>query len=114
MEYVDANDHRTHRVVQPLTVRRRSGELMLVAHCQLRSGRRTFKLDRIVRLTRYDPDTQLLPTCDDISEPDEPPSSPSPGTPGEGRGEGFAQSITARDDRFPAEPLLPYTAEEGL
>ena len=52
MEYLDANQRRTHRVIEPLEVRRRSGELMLIAHCQLRNDRRTFKLDRIVQLTR--------------------------------------------------------------
>jgi DNA polymerase III epsilon subunit family exonuclease len=52
MEYVDGNDHRTQRVIEPLELRRRGGELMLVAHCQLRNDRRTFKLDRIVQLKR--------------------------------------------------------------
>ena len=52
MEYLDANQRRTQRVIEPLEVRRRSGELMLIAHCQLRNDRRTFKLDRIVQLMR--------------------------------------------------------------
>jgi len=55
MEYVDGNEQRTERVIEPLEVRRRAGELVLIAHCQLRNDRRTFKLDRIVRLTRFDP-----------------------------------------------------------
>src|SRR5687767_7523474 len=54
MEYLDARESRTERVVEPLHVRRRSGELMLVAHCHLRNSRRTFKLERIVQLTRLD------------------------------------------------------------
>ena len=41
------------RVVEPLSVKRRGGELLLVAHCQLRNAQRTFKLERIVRLTRF-------------------------------------------------------------
>ena len=49
MEYLDARQKRTQRVIEPLQVRRRSGELLLVAHCQLRNDRRTFKLDRIVQ-----------------------------------------------------------------
>ena len=52
MEYVDANDRRTHRVIEPLEIRRRGGELVLIAHCQLRNDRRNFKLDRIVQLRR--------------------------------------------------------------
>lgn len=52
MEYLDARGARTHRAIKPLHVRRVKGELLLVAHCHLRDDRRTFKLDRIVRLTR--------------------------------------------------------------
>ena len=88
MEYVDGNGQRTHRVVEPLTVRRTAGELTLVAHCQLRSSRRTFKLDRIVRLSRYDPDTQVVSTCDDIAD--------------------------QREGEAPAEPVAPNTDTEHL
>src|SRR5450432_1034379 len=52
MEYLDANQNRTQRIIEPLEVRRFSGELVLIAHCQLRNDRRNFKLGRIVRLTR--------------------------------------------------------------
>jgi DNA polymerase III epsilon subunit family exonuclease len=52
MEYLDARDQRTHRVVEPLHVRRHNGELLLIAHCHLRNERRSFKVDRIVTLTR--------------------------------------------------------------
>jgi DNA polymerase III epsilon subunit family exonuclease len=55
MEYVDACGARTHRIIEPRTVRRLRGELVLVAHCHLRSQRRTFKLDRIVQFTRIEP-----------------------------------------------------------
>lgn len=55
MEYVDASDRRTERVIQPMHVRRQGEELVLVAHCQLRGARRTFKLERIIRLTRCTP-----------------------------------------------------------
>jgi DNA polymerase III epsilon subunit family exonuclease len=52
MEYLDAREHRTKRIIEPLHIRRRNGELVLTAHCHLRDDRRTFKLDRIVQLTR--------------------------------------------------------------
>ena len=55
MEYVDAAGTLTCRIIEPLHVRRSAGELLLVAFCQLRQDRRTFKLDRIVRLSRLDP-----------------------------------------------------------
>jgi DNA polymerase III epsilon subunit-like protein len=54
MDYVDARGSRTQRAIQPLQVRRSAGELLLVAHCQLRNEQRTFKLDRIVQLTRIE------------------------------------------------------------
>jgi DNA polymerase III epsilon subunit family exonuclease len=54
MEYLDAQETRTHRIIQPMTIRRMKGELMLIAHCQLRNAQRTFKLERIVQLTRLD------------------------------------------------------------
>jgi predicted DNA-binding transcriptional regulator YafY len=56
MEYLDAREHRTKRLIQPLRVRRMYGELTLVAHCHLRNERRHFKLERIVRLTRHAPE----------------------------------------------------------
>jgi DNA polymerase III epsilon subunit family exonuclease len=52
MEYLDARQTRTHRIIEPLEIRRFRGELMLVAHCHMRNDRRTFKLDRIVQLTK--------------------------------------------------------------
>ena len=52
MEYLDGRQNRTHRLVEPLTVRRRGGELLLVAWCHMRNDRRTFKLDRVVQMTR--------------------------------------------------------------
>lgn len=55
MEYLDARQTQTHRVIEPLHVRRSGGELILVAHCHLRGEQRTFKLERIVRLSRVDP-----------------------------------------------------------
>jgi DNA polymerase III epsilon subunit family exonuclease len=54
MEYLDGQESRTQRVIQPLHVRRRRGELIMIAHCQLRRDRRTFRLDRIVQLTRLE------------------------------------------------------------
>ncbi|HEX4052834.1 MAG TPA: exonuclease domain-containing protein [Tepidisphaeraceae bacterium] len=55
MEYLDAGQTRTRRVVDPIEVRRIAGELVLIAHCHLRNDRRNFKLDRIVQLSRIDP-----------------------------------------------------------
>jgi DNA polymerase-3 subunit epsilon len=54
MEYLDARQLRTERVIEPLQVRRFNGELTLVAWCRMRQARRTFKLDRIVQLNRWD------------------------------------------------------------
>jgi DNA polymerase III epsilon subunit family exonuclease len=54
MEYLDARQNRTHRLVEPLTVRRSGGELVMVAYCHMRSDRRTFKLDRVVQMTRVE------------------------------------------------------------
>lgn len=61
MEYVDARESRTLRIVTPIEVRKFRGDLVLLAYCDLRKERRTFKLDRIVRLTRIDPDAQVTP-----------------------------------------------------
>ena len=54
MEYLDTNQRRTHRVIQPLSVRKFNQELVLVAFCQLRQAQRTFKVERIVQLKRVD------------------------------------------------------------
>ncbi len=55
MEYLDADNRRTQRVIQPRYVRRDNGELLLIAHCHLRNQPRTFKVERIVQLTRIEP-----------------------------------------------------------
>lgn len=54
MEYLDANDQRTNRVIEPRTIRKFNGEMVLIAHCQMRNAQRTFKLERIVQLRRID------------------------------------------------------------
>ncbi len=59
MEYLDAREKRTHRKIDPLHIRRAGGELILIAHCHLRNDRRTFKLERIVRLTRIEAEETL-------------------------------------------------------
>jgi predicted DNA-binding transcriptional regulator YafY len=56
MEYLDARQFKTERIVEPLKIRRFKGELTLVAWCRLRQAQRTFKLDRIVQLRRIDAD----------------------------------------------------------
>ena len=60
MHYLDVDENRTQRVIEPLEVRRFRGEMVLVAHCRLRNDRRHFKVDRIVELQRI----EVLPsTC---------------------------------------------------
>ena len=54
LEYVDATGERTVRRVAPVEIRRVNGETILVAHCRLRDGTRTFKLDRVVRFKRLE------------------------------------------------------------
>jgi len=74
MEYLDGRDQRTERVIEPIQIRRSGGELLLIAHCQLRNDRRTFKLERIVQLKKIDPNAPTPPEpCDDVGEKEEPP-----------------------------------------
>lgn len=54
MDYLDGSNQRTQRVILPQHIRRSNGELLLIAHCQLRNDRRTFKVERIVALTRIE------------------------------------------------------------
>ena len=61
MEYLDGNDQRTERIVEPQHLRKRSGELVLVAHCQLRNERRTFKVERIVQIHRVEEELPAPP-----------------------------------------------------
>jgi hypothetical protein len=68
MEYLDAREARTQRVIEPRHVRRLKGELMLVAHCHLRQAQRTFKLERIVQLTRIDIEA-FAPNPSPVGEP---------------------------------------------
>ncbi len=58
MEYVDVREARSVRVVTPIEVRKFRGEMILLAWCEMRKERRTFKLGRIVRLSRVDLDRQ--------------------------------------------------------
>jgi DNA polymerase III epsilon subunit family exonuclease len=59
LEYLDAYDQPTSRIITPLQVRKFRGELILLAFCSLRQDQRSFKLSRILRLTRIDPDSQV-------------------------------------------------------
>ena len=52
MTYLDARRKETCRDVEPIEIRRFRGTATLLAHCCLRNDRRTFKLDRIVRVER--------------------------------------------------------------
>lgn len=54
MDYLDARQNRTQRVIEPLHIHCRGGEMILIAHCQLRGEQRTFKVDRIVELKRIE------------------------------------------------------------
>ena len=54
MVYLDARRKESRRTISPIEIRRFRGTATLVAHCHLRGDRRTFKLDRIVRLTRVE------------------------------------------------------------
>ena len=52
MVYLDARRKESRRTVSPIEIRRGRGTATLIAHCHLRNDRRTFKLDRIVRLSK--------------------------------------------------------------
>jgi DNA polymerase III epsilon subunit family exonuclease len=66
MDYLDARQKRTQRIIEPRQLRRFKGELILVAHCQLRGDQRTFKLERIVELKRIDGEIpKITNVCDD-------------------------------------------------
>ncbi|CAN5374328.1 hypothetical protein BH10PLA1_BH10PLA1_03940 [soil metagenome] len=54
MEYLDARDNRTRRKIAPIHIKKLGGELLLVAHCHLRDAQRTFKVERIVSVTRIE------------------------------------------------------------
>lgn len=54
MVYLDARRKETQRMIQPIRIRRFRGTATLIAHCCLRNDQRTFKLDRIVSLTRVE------------------------------------------------------------
>ena len=54
MVYLDARRKQSRRTISPIEIRRFRGTATLVAHCHLRGDRRTFKLDRIVSLTRVE------------------------------------------------------------
>src|SRR5688572_976574 len=78
MEYMDAREKRTQRVIEPLQVRRSNGELLLIAHCQLRNSRRTFKLDRIVHLTKVERDAPVVVSIGVEHVPCDAPVAPEP------------------------------------
>jgi DNA polymerase III epsilon subunit family exonuclease len=78
MEYLDARQKRTQRVIEPLQVRRSNGELLLIAHCQLRNDRRTFKLDRIVQLTKVERGAPVVVNIGVEHVPCDAPVAPEP------------------------------------
>jgi DNA polymerase III epsilon subunit family exonuclease len=114
MEYLDARDQRTERIIKPLQVRRFKGEMILVAHCHLRNDQRHFKLDRIVRLTRlplepvrtplaplpaaqvqtlFDPPIMSAPSFEPMHEEEPHPTGPPIGA------DAAADRVTADDPR---------------
>src|SRR4029078_1299088 len=74
MEYLDARQNRTQRLVEPLFVRRSGGELLLIAWWHMRNDRRTFKLERIVQMTKADSAAAAAPA----PPPAAPAVEPSP------------------------------------
>ena len=54
MRYVDAKGCETERIVRPIRVSERHGNLYLTAHCHQRGELRTFRLDRVLELARED------------------------------------------------------------
>lgn len=52
MDYLDSDDQPTRRKIDPISIKRIKGELVLLAYCHLRDAQRTFKLERIVQLKR--------------------------------------------------------------
>ena len=54
MRYVDAKGRETERIVRPIRVSERHGNLYLTAHCHQRGELRTFRLDRVLELARED------------------------------------------------------------
>ena len=54
MRYVDAKGRETERIVRPIHVSERHGNLYLTAHCHRRGELRTFRLDRVLELARED------------------------------------------------------------
>ncbi|UCC62927.1 MAG: WYL domain-containing protein, partial [Anaerolineae bacterium] len=54
MRYVDAWGQETDRLVRPLRVHARQGNLYLIAHCYRRDQLRTFRLDRVVEMVLED------------------------------------------------------------
>lgn len=64
MEYLDTGQRKTQRLIQPLSVRRFNDELVLVAWCTLRQAQRTFKVERIVQLTRVEDATEAPLFCE--------------------------------------------------
>ena len=98
MEYLDAQQKRTQRVIEPLQVRRSGGELLLIAHCQLRNDRRTFKLDRIVQLTKVDRGSPLPVTIGVEQVPCDEPIAPEQAIE---RAEAVAEAVVVTVDTVP-------------
>ncbi|MEL7238766.1 MAG: exonuclease domain-containing protein [Planctomycetota bacterium] len=59
MTYLDARRKETQRTVEPLEIRRGRGTASLVAWCRMRQDRRTFKVDRIVRVEKCVDETHV-------------------------------------------------------
>jgi len=79
MEYLDVADQRTQRLIRPVKIRKSNQELMLVAYCELRKAQRTFKVERIVQLTRVDEVPLAAATVTPVGNPTAavPPAPPA-------------------------------------
>lgn len=113
MEYVDAAEMRTLRMISPQRLARKAGQQVLVAHCHLRNDRRTFKLERIVRLTRVEsgiqmPESSPPVASSPVSEGQSADDSPQNASPR------LSEDQQASDPPLVALPGFPATLFDGL
>lgn len=108
MVYLDARNNRTERVIVPLQLTRLGEDRSLMAFCTMRQEQRSFKLSRIVELTRIeiDPigdelDREPLQSAEPFPESsakDEPVRSEAPSAPRPQIDPDARADRTARDD----------------
>lgn len=83
MVYLDARNNRTERVIIPVRLTRLGDDRSLMVFCTLRQEQRSFKLARIVELTRIEIDVEPLQSppepFPEYDAKDEPARSETPG-----------------------------------